>query len=301
MEIEYFDRYSANICQENVYGKKSLEWIYSNALGKLILSILIKSWPSRWYGKYQSSKWSRGKILPFIDKFKVNIDEYIPENVNDPDTPYRSFNSFFIRRFKDGVRPVEQQDSKMPAFSEARYFAYESLTDEEAVPVKGKFLAPNMLLGDERWNKIFKGGPMLLARLCPLDYHRFHFPDDGKLIDYYQIPGELHSVNPFALMKNSEIFCRNERHVSILSTKNFGIIAYVEVGAMMVGKIVQTFGPRVFKRGDEKGYFLFGGSTVIVMGQKGVWKPSDDLIHNTKAARETFVKLGDTVANKVNQ
>lgn len=299
MEIEYFDRYSAKICQENVYGKKSLEWIYSSSLGKLLLSFLIKSWPSRWYGKYQSSKWSRGKILPFVDKYKINIEEYLPENVHDPDTPYRSFNAFFIRRFKESARSIVNDEAKMPAFCEARYFAYESLNDDEAVPVKGKYLAPNMLLGDERWNKLFKGGPMLLARLCPLDYHRFHFPDDGKLVDYYQVPGDLHSVNPFALMKNHEIFCRNERHVSILATKNFGTLAYVEVGAMMVGKIVQTFGPRVFKRGDEKGYFLFGGSTVIVFGQKGIWRPSEDMLENTKHARETFIRFGDEVANRL--
>ena len=144
--------------------------------------------------------------------------------------------------------------------------------------------------------KEFDGGAFLIARLCPVDYHRYHYPDNGKTIKAFQIKGNYHSVNPLALKYRPDIFMKNERRVSILETENFGKLAYIEVGATCVGKIVQSFDESLpFKRGDEKGYFLFGGSTVIVYGQKGRWVPSPDIIKNTELGIETYIHLGDTV------
>jgi phosphatidylserine decarboxylase len=138
-----------------------------------------------------------------------------------------------------------------------------------------------------------------VARLCPVDYHRFHFPDDGRILDHYRIPGFYHSVNPLALKKKSDIFITNERHVTSLDTVNFGKLAYIEVGALCVGKIVQSFTDKVFKRGEEKGYFLFGASTVVLVGQKGLWSPSQDVLENTEKGLETYIKLGDQVGIKI--
>jgi phosphatidylserine decarboxylase len=138
---------------------------------------------------------------------------------------------------------------------------------------------------------------LLLARLCPVDYHRYHYPDGGKTQKHYSIHGQYHSVNPTALRFKEDIFISNERRVSILETKNFGKLAFIEVGAVMVGKIVQTHDEtKAFRRGQEKGYFLFGGSTVIVLGEPGLWTPSKDLLENTKNGIETYIQLGDAVA-----
>ena len=116
---------------------------------------------------------------------------------------------------------------------------------------------------------------------------------------FYELHGAYHSVNPIALKERPEIFMINERAVTILQTENFGKLAYIEVGATMVGKIIQSTDLKDFKRGDEKGYFLFGGSTVIVLGEKGKWKPTDDLIKHTQGGMETWVPLGQKIAEKL--
>ena len=123
---------------------------------------------------------------------------------------------------------------------------------------------------------------MLCLLVCAQLITTVSFPDAGKIIEDYAVSGAFHSVNPIALKANQHIFKDNERYVSILETENFGKLAYVEVGAMMVGKIVQSHVEKSFKKGDEKGYFLFGGSTVIVFGQKGKWSPSADILEYEK-------------------
>jgi phosphatidylserine decarboxylase len=129
----------------------------------------------------------------------------------------------------------------MPAFAEARYLAFESIHEDQVFPVKGGFLSAESLLGSHEKAAPFVGGPLLLARLCPVDYHRYHYPDAGRTLDAYTIQGQLHSVNPVALAQRGEIFIRNERRVSILETQHYGKLAYIEVGALCVGKIIQSY------------------------------------------------------------
>jgi phosphatidylserine decarboxylase len=276
---------------ENVYGDALLKWVYGTRPGQTLADqILSKAFLSRVYGAYQSSSLSQHKVNPFVRQFRIPMEEY-------EGAPFRSFNDFFIRKFKPGTRPLDETPSHMPAFVEARYFAYQKVNSEQKIPVKGAALSPAALLGSEEKARPFVGGPLLLARLCPTDYHRFHFPDNGRILDSYKLHGKLHSVNPMALKFKNEIFITNEREVTLLETRNFGKLAYLEVGALCVGKIVQTYGSKKeFKRGDEKGYFLFGGSTVIVLGEKGAWKPDADLLEQTSENRETLVRLGERIA-----
>jgi phosphatidylserine decarboxylase len=276
---------------EQVYGDAALKWVYGTRSGQRLADrVLSRGFISQAYGAYQSSSWSAHKIEPFIRTFQIPMDEYEVKS-------FRTFNEFFIRKFKPGAREFTKVPNELPAFSEARYFAYEKITPDQKFPVKGTGLSAEGLLGSREKAKPFQGGPLLLARLCPVDYHRFHFPDEGRIMDYYPVHGKLHSVNPLALKYKEEIFITNERQVSILQTPNFGKLAYIEVGALCVGKIVQTH-PTLgdFRRGDEKGYFLFGGSTVIVLGEPGAWKPDQDLLDQTSQGRETLVRLGERVA-----
>ena len=299
MEIKYYNRENKMTEIEKVYGDSGIKWLYQSFLGKCLSKFLVRPTVSKIYGKYQNSTLSQGKIGSFIENFDIDLTEYIPETGCSQDAPYSNFNNFFIRKFEKGKRNFIEDKNILPAPCEARYFAYESIEDDQKIPVKGKYLTAKSILRDDRWEQVFKDGPVLLARLCPVDYHRFHFPDNGKLIDFYNISGKLHSVNPLALKVKGDIFATNEREVSILQTENFGKIAYVEVGAMMVGKIVQNFEQDIFKRGQEKGYFLFGGSTVIVFGEKGKWIPDTDLLENTSNGIETFIKLGSSTAVKM--
>lgn len=304
MDINFYNRKTGSIETEKVYGEKAVKWLYNSKLGNLVAPIAKGAALSRFYGHIQdSSILSHYKVAPFIKNFKIPIEEYEPESglIHEPENEiygYSSFNSFFTRRFKKGMRSFPSDPNALGAFSEARYFGYESLDEKELVPVKGQYLSPSAILGERELSKEFNNGPMLLARLCPVDYHRFHFPDSGEVLESYRIKGELDSVNPVALKEKGDIFCRNERHVTILETKHFGKLAYVEVGATMVGKIIQTYKSKSFEHGQEKGMFLFGASTVIVFGQKGQWSPTKDITENTKKGMEVLVQLGDQIGIK---
>jgi len=297
LEIQYFNRELGKYETEKVYGDGAVRWLYDSSTGRAASKILIKKPLSKVYGAIQSLPLTKSKVAPFIRDFNIQIDEYLPTEGRSESDPYGSFNEFFIRRFKEGKRPFSDESTVMPAFCEARYFGYESLNKEVRVPIKGSEWEASKLLANEKWSSTFEGGPCLLARLCPVDYHRFHFPDDGVVSEFYKVSGALHSVNPLALRKVPEIFAVNERHVTIMETKNFGKLAYVEVGAICVGKIVQSREMKgSFNRGEEKGYFLFGGSTVILLGEPGRWKPDEVLLENTLKGIETYQKLGSGIA-----
>lgn len=303
-QIEFHNRYTGKREWEKIYGDQMVRWLYQSTSGRPLGRLLALPLLSKIYGAMQSSPWgpfgSAGpkKVSSFIKKFNISMDEYLPEEGALPHRPFSTFNNFFIRRFSPGARPFVQDLALMPAFAEARYFAYESLTPEQRIPVKGKYLSAEAVIGNFEMARPFVQGPVLLARLCPVDYHRFHYPDEGECFEHFRVAGKLHSVNPLALSVRQDVFCTNERKVSLLKTKNFGRLAYVEVGAICVGKIVQTHKDKKFFRGGEKGHFLFGASTIILFGSPGQWIPDKDLLDNTARGVETFVKLGDCVARR---
>jgi len=298
-EIQVFNRYQNKIEIEKVYGDGMVKFAYGNPIGRILGPVIASKMLSQLYGKSQDSLKSGQKVAPFLKNFNIPIDQYKKGSFKDNpiETSYRSFNEFFIRQFQEGERTFTEKDDEMGAFAEARYFGHASMTDDLNVPVKGSMLRAVDLIGDPELAKDFIGGPLMIARLCPVDYHRYHYPDDGKTLKAFSVPGDLHSVNPLALKYRQDIFIKNERRVSILETEHFGKLAYIEVGATCVGKIVQSFDEsQPFKKGDEKGYFLFGGSTVVLCGEKGKWAPSEDMLTNTKAGIETYIQLGDVVA-----
>ena len=300
--IKYFNRYTGQNETEKVYGNFMVQFLYNSAPGKVLTPVFANRFVSKAYGMLQNNMLSQMKVPGFVKNFKIDLEEYEPGSlkVSNQALSYRNFNEFFIRPFKEGKRPFISEPGVMPACAEARYFGYESVGEDTIFPVKGKYLNEEGILGDAEVAKDFAGGPLLIARLCPVDYHRYHYVDNGKTIKSYPVKGEFHSVNPAALKFKSDIFLANERRVSILETENFGKLAFVEVGAVCVGKIVQSHDEeKDFKRGDEKGYFLFGGSTVILMGQKGLWKPSSDILTNTEKGVETYIHLGDEIGRKV--
>ena len=299
MEITIYNRYTKEDEVELVYGEKAVEFAYGNPIGKLLAPLIGSQMLSKFYGNLQDHSSSQKKVAPFIKNFDIQISDYEKGSYQDKpiEYSYKSFNEFFIRKFKPGLRNFSNQTGSMGAFAEARYFGYSEMNDKLKVPVKGKFLRAKDLLGGDKSSILFEGGPLMIARLCPVDYHRYHYPDNGNTLRSFTIHGDYHSVNPLALKLRNDIFIKNERRVSILETENFGKLAYIEVGATCVGKIVQSFSEeKAFSKGDEKGYFLFGGSTVIVCGEKGKWKPSADILKNTALGKETYIHLGDEVA-----
>ncbi|NWF37127.1 phosphatidylserine decarboxylase [Mariprofundus sp. KV] len=298
-EIQVFNRRKNCMEIEKVYGDGMVKFAYGNPIGRLLGPVIASKMFSQLYGRSQDSPKSAQKVAPFIKNFDIDIEQYQKGSLqeNPIETSYRSFNEFFIRQFQEGQRTFTPNDHEMAAFAEARYFGHASMSDDLTIPVKGSMLRAVDLIGDAELAKAFIGGPLMIARLCPVDYHRYHYPDSGKTVQAFTVAGDLHSVNPLALKYRQDIFIKNERRVSILETEHFGRLAYIEVGATCVGKIVQSYDEsQPFNKGDEKGYFLFGGSTVVLCGEKGKWAPSEDMLKNTEAGIETYIQLGDVVA-----
>jgi phosphatidylserine decarboxylase len=146
--------------------------------------------------------------------------------------------------------------------------------------------------------KKYHDGALLIIRLAPFDYHRFHFPVSGNVSPNQKINGDYYSVNPFALRKKAEIFCLNKREYTILSNPLFGDVVMAEVGATMVGSIVQTYKGSYVNKGKEKGYFKFGGSTVVLLFEKSKIQIDKDFLINTSKGYETTVKMGERIGEK---
>jgi phosphatidylserine decarboxylase len=239
---------------------------------------------------YQNTRMSARKIEPFVRRHNIDMSAFEPG-------PYKTYADFFDRRFLPGKRCFPTNPREMGAFGEARYFGWEELDPGMQFPVKGSSLEPIALLGHEKRVKAFEGGPVLLARLSPMDYHHLHYPDDGHTVDDDRLGYRLWTVNPNALQNQPDILFRNERHIQLLDTENFGLLGFVEIGALSVGRIVQVHGKeRPYRRGEEKSLFKFGGSAVVLFGQKGCWRPADDILQKTQEGMETFVRLGETIA-----
>ena len=291
--IKYFNRVTKQLEVEKVYGSDFLEWAYEGRLGfALTERFFSKKWLSLLMGAYESSSLSKNKIPGFVERYQIPMQDY-------EDANYQSFNDFFIRKFRAGKRPFAASPTAFCAGAEARYLAFENLTAQTKVTVKGIEIDLKQLIGDKDVGEEFEGGTLIIARLCPVDYHRFHFPIKGEISHAYRVAGALHSVNPVALGAKPDVFLINERQVAILESETFGKVAMIEVGALGVGKIIQSaYSPNgrypvKFDKGQEKGYFLFGGSTVIWVLQKGQLTLSEDLATNSRNGIETWIPLGD--------
>src|SRR5689334_3987916 len=198
---------------------------------------------------YQNTRWSARRIEPFINKHKIDMSEFRP-------TIYRSFADFFDREFKPGQRSFPELSSDMGAFAEARYFAWERLEKDQRFPIKERSLSAEQILGAPNRGTPFVGGPVILARLAPVDYHHVHYPDHGQTVEHDRQGHRLWTVNWRALLHQEDILLRNERQINLLNTDNFGRLGFVEIGAMSVGRIVQVHPyDRPYERGAEKAVF----------------------------------------------
>jgi phosphatidylserine decarboxylase len=241
------------------------------------------------YAAYENTRWSAREIEPFIRKYHIDMSEFEP-------IEYRSFAEFFDRRFRPAVRKFPSAAGEMGAFAEARYFAWDKLDPEQQFPVKGHSLSADRILGTAERARPFTAGPVLLVRLAPVDYHHVHYPDHGRTLDQSRLGHRLWTVNWHALVNKPDILFSNERVINILETHHFGRLAFVEVGALSVGRIVQVHPlDKPFQRGEEKSVFRFGGSAIVVFAEPGAWRPSDDLLEYTKQGIETLVRLGEPV------
>ena len=257
---------------------KSLKFLYNTVLGRCILKIMITKPISNIYAKYLNSGLSKHKIKRFIKKNNINMDEYIEKK-------YSSFNDFFIRNIKPDKRNINIEDNLI-AVCDSKLSIYK-IDDNSTLKIKNSVYTIEELIGEKRVYKY-----ALVFRLCVDDYHHYIFPDDGKVISTKHINGVLHTVQPIAHNKY-KVFSQNSREISFLDCENLGDVCYIEVGALMVGKIVNE-NTTHFKKGQEKGHFEFGGSTVIMLINKDI-DFNKKIIENSNNNIETIIKMGTCI------
>ena len=294
--IKIYNRESKSYEIEKVLGENYLRWTYESPLGKSFLNIFLKRKIfSKLYGFFCDSKISRKKINNVIIDYNIDMNESIKQSKD-----FESFNDFFTRELHPSARPFSQNCNDFISPGDGRLLAFENIDLENIVQVKGFTYSLKELINDDSIADKYQNGTCLVLRLCPIDYHRFHFVDNGTISSNNKIKGNYYSVNPIDLSGIKKLFCKNKREWSILNSDNFGDILYIEVGATCVGTIKQTYSPNTkVLKGSEKGYFKFGGSTVILFLEKNKIKIDSDILSETKKNIETKVKMGETIGIKL--
>lgn len=294
--IEYFNRHSGRVEREQVYGAAWLRWTYGRPLGRLALELAAKrAFFSRWYGWRMDRPASRARVLPFIREFGVDTSEFA-----DAPESFATFNEFFCRRLKPGARPLEGGEDCAVFPADGRHLGFPDVSRVDGVFVKGQRFDLPALLGDAELAARYAQGALVLSRLCPVDYHRFHFPVAGVPGEPRLIHGPLYSVNPIALRRNLAYLWQNRRMLTVLETERFGRVLLIEIGATNVGSMVQTFAPgQAVARGAEKGCFKFGGSSTITLFEAGRIRLAEDLASHTAQQRELYARMGARLGSLV--
>lgn len=238
----------------------ALCFLYHTPLGRLLLKPLCARPLSRLCGRFLDSTLSKPLIAPFVRKNGIRLEDFFSDN-------FRCFNDCFSRRIRPELRPVDPSPDALVAPCDGLLSVY-PIQKDMVIPAKQSRYTINDLLGGDPAAARFEGGTCLVFRLCVNHYHRYCYPDGGRPLRSGFIPGELHTVRPIAL-EQLPVFVRNCREYALLETDHLGTVAQIEVGAMLVGKIHNHPAPERFERGDEKGMFLYGGSTVILLIEPG--------------------------------
>lgn len=264
----------------------ALHFLYKSAAGRFVLRFFSSRAVSRAAGVFLDSPLSKGLIKPFARRFDISFEECATGE-------FRCFNDFFCRKMKKGMRPVDRAPHALIAPCDGLLSAYQ-LKRDLVIPVKqSRFSLESLLAGDEVYRE-YEDGVCLVYRLCVNHYHRYCYVDSGVKGENRFIEGRLHTVRPIAL-EALPVFSENCREYTVIHTENFGKVIQMEVGAMLVGKIKNYHGKGQVRRGQEKGRFLYGGSTIIVLLGKDRAKLPDRLFKATAAGFEVPVKLGEKI------
>lgn len=291
-EIRYFNRPTGQMETEQVYGEGFLKFSYENPLGALPLHLMVKRAAfSRWYGRKMDAPATRAKIAPFISRYELDPAEFA-----DSPESYASFNEFFYRKLKPEARPISDSVAVFPA--DGRHLGFQSAAEIKGVFVKGQRFDLGQLLGDDALASRYETGSLVLSRLCPVDYHRFHFPVGGTPGPAHLIEGPLFSVSPIALRRRLSYLWENKRTLTRLETPSLGTVLLLEIGATCVGSIHQTYTPRqAVNKGAEKGYFAFGGSSTITIFEPGSVQLAPDLLDYSSRQIELYAKIGSAMTS----
>ncbi len=294
--IKIYNRHSKSYEEENIAGKKYIEWTYESPIGKKLTELLVKrKLFSKLYGAYCDTKISAKKISAFIQDYNINIDESV-KSLKE----FNSFNDFFTRKLLKTARPFNTSSDILISPGDGRIMVYDNINLENIVQVKNLTYSLRELINNDSIAQQYENGTCIILRLAPIDYHRFHFIDSGIPTKSAKINGSLYSVNPIALNTIPKLFCANKREWSILKSDNFNDILMIEIGATCVGSIIQTYTPNIkVNKGDEKGYFKFGGSTTILFFKTNTICIDEDIMQQSSLGFETKVLFGEKIGKKI--
>jgi len=286
--IHFIERNTGQIKTEKVPGAYWLNWLYYHPFGKLALETMAKKkFLSEWYGQQMDKPSSKKKIEAFVKEYDINMEDYVEQD-------YSSFNEFFYRKLKPNARPINRDSLVLISPADGKALAYPQIQNQDFI-VKGYTFNLKSYLQNDSLSAIFNNAALYIIRLCPSDYHRYHFPLSGKVVLSKEINGDYYSVSPIALRQKVELLTMNKRKYSIIRTDTFGDIIYSEVAATMVGSMIDTYQDSTVQKGEEKGYFKFGGSTIILIIQSDSIQLDADLIQNTANFLETEIKMGERI------
>ena len=266
-----------------------LKFLYRRKVGRIVLRVLSSRAVSKCVGIFLDSSLSKEVIKRFRKRYEISLEEYESEE-------FRCFNDFFCRKMREDRRPVDRTPEALIAPCDGLLSAYR-MKQEQVIPVKQSRFSLKTLLASDDIYKEYEDGVCLVFRLCVNHYHRYCYVDSGVKGENRFIKGKLHTVRPVALCERP-VFTENCREYTVIDTENFGQVIQMEVGAMLVGKILNYHGKQKVQRGQEKGRFLYGGSTVIVLLKKDAVQLPDTLFRATEEGLEIPVKLGEKIGIK---
>ena len=260
--------------------------LYGSAPGRMLLKPLTAPWLSKLAGSFLSTGASKVFIKPFIKSNHIDMSQFLPEE-------YDSYNDFFSRRIRPEARPIDMDPRHLISPADSKLTAL-SITETGRFTLKHTEYTVGSLLKDPTLAAEYVGGLCLIFRLTVDDYHRYCYAFSGEKGENIRIPGKLHTVNPIA-NDFFPIYKENAREYTVLRTGDFGEVIAMEVGALLVGKIVNHHGAATVRRGQEKGYFQFGGSTVVMLLKQDTAVIDDDILENSRNGIETVVKFGEKI------
>lgn len=285
----YIDRGTGELREEPIYCETILRFLYGSRIGKP-LGTLLAELPifSRFLGWWFRRSWTKKKIRPFIAHFEIDMTEF-----ENPVESYPSFDAFFIRTLKKESRPLAKE-LIIPA--DGRYLFYQNVAACDNFVLKNKKFSIKKLVGLDSIANVYAEGSMVIARLSPSDYHRFHFPCDCIPGPARLINGPFYPPYPKAIIQNIVFLSENKRMITELKTDHYGTILFIEIGTTAVGSIHQTYQPGTpYKKGDEKGYFSFGGSSLILLFEKGCIRLAKDILAHSSQQIETLCHMGQSL------
>lgn len=273
--------------------QKSVSTLYSCWYSKPLHYLLTSNkWASVVAGSLANTRLSSWYVPRFVKHYNLQESDF-----ENPLKSYKTFNEFFVRKLKPGVRSVTLEENEVASPADGAVLVIEHIGESTAFPIKGVTFDLENLLKNKALAQEFHGGTAFVIRLAPWDYHRLHFPLSGVPTVHSVIHGKLESVHPFVYSCGIQPLTVNERHLTLFKTAWAGTVALIPVGALFVGAITETYTPNKFyNKGDEMAYFSFGGSTIVVLFKKDTITVSQEILERSAQGKETPVKMGQSIA-----